>query len=174
MSGRREDRQAAIRRTAAADREREQVVAAALGREWNCTMLATPPFCRYDFTAYRDGERVGIVELRSQLSRTTADYGGCVFADDGKVRALRRIAARLAVSAAVYAWHFPLVVHWLDVTGDLPLSAVLVRTGRTDRVPPEVRDTWRIPLSDTAAVALPTFTQAAIARRIAGLGDQGG
>lgn len=138
-----------------ADAARERLIADALGRAWSCDLVAAPEFSRFDFTAERDGEPVGVVEIKSRLNRGPHDHGGLLLLNDDKREAL--LAAGHG-GPAIFAWAFPAVVHWLDVR-HLPASARLDHRGRPDfRDARGSRPAWRIPVAETTRVLLSTLT----------------
>jgi len=128
------------------DRARAREVADALERAWGCELVATPPRSRFDFTAIRDGEPVGVIEVKVRYNRGPHDFGGAVLLNDDKRAALLEAADS---GAAIYAACYPPVVHWLDVR-DLPPAARLEHLGRPDwRDERGARPCWRIPVSCT-------------------------
>jgi hypothetical protein len=131
----------------ASDRAREREVADALARAWSCELVAEPPRSRFDFTAYRDGEPVGVIEVKCRFNRGPYDNGGTLLMNDDKRAAL--LEAANGDRAAIFVVCFPPVAHWLDVR-ELPPSARLEVLGRPDwRDTRGARPTWRIRVADT-------------------------
>lgn len=124
-----------------ADRAREAAVAAALSLAWDCTMVPAARLAGYDYLAVRGTDRA-VVEIKSRLNRAPEDFGGVLFLNLHKRASL--LAARPAGAAAVFAWHFPGRVLWVDVVNaPWPVEA----RGRTDRDGLDVRACYRVPLS---------------------------
>lgn len=151
----------------AADRERERQAARALARAWGCELIACPRNAGYDYTAQRDGQVVGVVEIKTRLNRAPSDFGGWLLLDDHKAEALLRAAAKYQPNCApIFAWCFPLVVHWLDVRHLRSNGSGLELRGRSDRDGPEPLWAWRVHLSSTRRLVLRTFTRHALADQI--------
>jgi hypothetical protein len=132
------------------DREREAQIAATLAAAWKCKLVAAPPRSRFDYTAERDGQPTGVVEIKCRLNRGPDDYGGWVLLNEDKREALLEATE----GPAIHVWCFPPVAYWIDARS-LPSSARLITAGRPDwRDTRDARPAWRINIADTRRVLL--------------------
>ena len=129
------------------DRGRERSVARRLAQAWQCTLRAAPPFAGFDYVARRDGADQAVIEIKSRLNRTPDDYGGILFLNVHKRESLIVAAQSLHCPSAIFVWHFGEPAYWLDVMH--PLDAPIERRGRADRDGLDVRDVYRIRLTQT-------------------------
>jgi len=136
----------------AVDRAREHEAAAALSVAWRCSLLASPPLAGFDYRARRGGLTVAVVEIKARLNRAPGDFGGVLFLNADKQAALIAAAADYGARAAVFCWHFPQVIHYIDVLGPDWRAWPVERRGRADRDGRDVCPAYRVPLAATRRV----------------------
>jgi hypothetical protein len=133
------------------DVARENAAAEVLARAWRCEMRPAPPLAGYDFTAYRGGIPLAVVEIKSRLSRSPGDFGGTLFLNVHKRDSLMAAADERGI-AAIFAWHFRREIRWIDM-GRLA-GRPAERRGRSDRDGLDERPALRIELAETGRVDL--------------------
>jgi hypothetical protein len=105
-----------------------------------------------DYLAVRDGAVTAVVEIKSRLNREPSDYGATLFVNVHKLESLKAAAEFHGAKAAIFAWHFPGEIRWIDVSrleGRTP-----ERRGREDRDGLDIRPAVRVALSETGRVLL--------------------
>jgi hypothetical protein len=132
-----------------ADRDREGDVALALAAAWSCDLVPAPKLAGFDYLASRPA---AVIEIKSRLNREPADHGGWLFVNVHKVESLLAAAHDAGVQAAIFVWHFPREVRWIDVR-ELAGRPTEVR-GRTDRDGLDQRPVYRVALDETGRAEL--------------------